>query len=166
MLGTRNRVNPPASGSFHRILAILGLGLSGNADAEAVTLVLDRMRLETRLLDNAGEGHTESAWVPCSDRTKLRIKIEYRGAVGTREFIIAWQAHDDRVIYSRVVEPQNPGLSGGLNGTAGADVVVAGNFVAAGGGLENVDIGGIKAYKLLCLAKSGGVNVDAWGAVG
>jgi hypothetical protein len=173
MLSTRNRVNPPATGSFHRILAIFGLGPSGNADAEAVTVVADRMKFaaasENRLLTNAGtsEAYAESDWLPCVDRALARFKIEYRGA-GVRQFLIAWKAHDAEdsfVLYSRILEPDNSGLSGGDEGGEGTDLGQSGNFLAVGQGQENVDVRGMAAVKLILLAGDGPA-VDAWGAVG
>ena len=176
MLGTRNRVNPtaaPAGGTLHRILAIVGLGALGTADAEAVFTVADRMKFadpeEHRLLTNAGtsDAYAESDWLPCADRGIARFKIEYRGA-GTRRFIIAWKSHDaddGHVIYSRVLEPDNPGLTGGATGTENTDVSRDGNFLAAGGGQELVDVRGMAAVKLIVLADEGPA-VDAWVAVG
>lgn len=175
MLSFRNRINPssaPAGSTLHKILAIIGLGTNGDRDAEAVFTVADRMKFaaasENRLLENAGtsDAYAESDWLDCADRGIARFKIEYRGA-GTRRFVIAWKSHDTtgHVIYSRALEPDNPGLSGGANGEAGTDVAVEDNFVAVGGGLELVDVRGMAAVKLILLAGEGPA-VDAWGAVG
>lgn len=159
--GKRRRIEPAAAGDTHNTACMQGLGASADTDAEATATVGDRLSFldANRLLNNAGTGQVESAWLACADHSLLRITVEYRAGTGTRTFIVAMAGHDGRVIYSRVYEPDNSGIS--ISG----DVIVGGNFKANSNGLDNLNCLGMLSYKLILLAQGGGVAVDAWGGI-
>lgn len=173
-LSKRRRIEPAAAGDTHNTACFQGLGASADTDGEAVGLIGDRLSFldADRLFTNGGASgvYAESAWKSCADHALLRIKIEYRAnpapPANTREFIVAMRGHDSRVVWVGVFEPDNLGLSGGAGGTAGDDVLESGNFIGIDRTLAlGVECRGMKEYKLVVLARTSGVAVDAWGGV-
>ena len=161
MLGSRRRLQPPASVNalVHKILAVIGLGPDNDSDVEVVCPIADRLSFTQELFTAAGAGQQVSAWFSCQDRSVIRIAVEYAASTGSRELLVALKGYDDLVLYTRILEADNSGLS------VSADLYSPGYYKAVGGGVDNIDCRGMKSYRVVLLARTSGVLVSMRGGV-